>query len=43
MIRVFANGSGDPDSIPGWVIAKTQKMLLDASLFNTALLSTDQG
>ena len=35
MIRVFANGSGDLDSIPGRVIPKTQKMILDASLLNT--------
>ena len=32
---VFANGLGDWDSIPGWVIPKTQKMLLDAALLNT--------
>ena len=35
MIRVFANGPGDLGSIPGRVIPKTQKMVLDASLFNT--------
>ena len=34
-VRVFANGSGDPGSIPGRVIPKTQKMVLDASLLNT--------
>ena len=34
-IRVFANGPGDLGSIPGWVIPKTQKMVLNASLFNT--------
>ena len=33
--RVFANGPGDQGSIPGHVITKTQKMVLDASLFNT--------
>ena len=35
MVRVFANGPGDLGSIPGQVIPKTQKMVLDASLFNT--------
>ena len=35
LVRVFANGPGDMGSIPGWVIPKTQKMVLDASLFNT--------
>ena len=34
-VRVFANGPGDPGSIPGRVIPKTQKMVLDASLINT--------
>ena len=34
-VRVFANGSGDLGSIPGRVIPKTQKMVLDASLLNT--------
>ena len=33
--RVFANGPGDWDSFPGWVILKTQKMVLDATLLNT--------
>ena len=33
--RVFANGPGDLDSIPGRVIPKTQKMVLDASLLST--------
>ena len=33
--RVFANGPGDQDSIPGRVIQKTQKMVLDAALLNT--------
>ena len=32
---VFANGPGDLGSIPGQVIPKTQKMVLDASLLNT--------
>ena len=35
MYRVFANGPGDQGSIPGQVIPKTQKMVLDASLLNT--------
>ena len=34
-VRVFANGSGDLGSIPGRVIPKTQKMVLDASLLST--------
>ena len=33
--RVFANGPEDRGSIPGRVIPKTQKMVLDASLINT--------
>ena len=33
--RVFANGPGDQVSIPGWVIPKTQKMVLDTVLLNT--------
>ena len=33
--RVFANGPGDLGSIPGRVIPKTQKMVLDSSLLNT--------
>ena len=32
---MFANGPGDLGSIPGLVIPKTQKMLLDAALLNT--------
>ena len=32
---VFANSPGDRSSIPGWVIPKTQKMVLVTSLFNT--------
>ena len=35
MGRVFANGPGDLDSIPGRVIPKTWKMVLDISLLNT--------
>ena len=34
-VRVFANGPGDLGSIPGRVIPKVQKMVLDASLLNT--------
>ena len=34
-VRVFAHGPGDLGSIPGRVIPKTQKMVLDASLLNT--------
>ena len=34
MGKVFANGSGDLGSIPGHVIPKTLKMVLDASLLN---------
>ena len=32
--RVFANGPGDLGSIPGRVIPKTLKMVLDTSLLN---------
>ena len=35
MGRVFTNGPGDLGSIPGCVIPKTLKMVLDASLLNT--------
>ena len=35
MNRVFATGSGDRGLIPGRVIPKTQKMVLDATLLNT--------
>ena len=35
MVRVLANGPGDLGSIPGRVIPKTLKMVLDASLLNT--------
>ena len=33
--RVFANGPGELGSIPGHVIPKTLKMVLDTSLLNT--------
>ena len=35
MVSVFANGLGVLGSIPGQVIPKTQKMVLDAFLLNT--------
>ena len=35
MVRVFANVPGDLGSIPGQVMPKTQKMVLDATLLNT--------
>ena len=35
MVRVFASGPRDLGSIPGRVIPKTQKMVLDATLLNT--------
>ena len=35
MKRVFANSSGDRNSVPGRVIPKTQKIVLDAALLNT--------
>ena len=35
MVRVFANSLGDWGSIPGRVIPKTKKMVLDAALLNT--------
>ena len=35
MSRVFANGPGDRGSIPGRVIPKTQKLVLDAALLNS--------
>ena len=34
-VRVFAKGPGDLGSVPGRVIPKTQKIVLDASLLNT--------
>ena len=33
--RVFANSPGDRGSIPHWVIPKTEKMVLDATLLST--------
>ena len=35
MSKVFTNGQGFQGSIPGQVIPKTQKMVLDAALLNT--------
>ena len=35
MVRLFTSGPGDLGSIPGQVIPKTQKMVLDAILLNT--------
>ena len=35
--RVFVNGPGDLGSIPGCVIPKTLKIILDTSLLNTQL------
>ena len=35
MSRVFANGPGDQGLIPGRVIPKTQKIVLDSALLNT--------
>ena len=35
MARVFTNGPGDRGSVPGRVIPKTKKMVLDAFLFIT--------
>ena len=35
MVRVFTNGLVDQGSIPGQVISKTQKMVLDAFFLNT--------
>ena len=34
-VRVFVKGPGDLTSIPGRVIPKTLKMVLDVSLLNT--------
>ena len=34
MVRVFTNGPGDLSSIPGRVIRKTQKMVLNATVLN---------
>ena len=35
MCYVCANSPGNCGSIPGWIIPKTQKMVLDAALLNT--------
>ena len=35
MVRVFADGPGDLGSIPGRIIPKTQKMILDVALLIT--------
>ena len=35
MSKVFAIGPGDRGSIPGGVIPKIKKMVLDTNLFNT--------
>ena len=35
MVRVFAYGPGDLGSLPGRVIPKTLKMVLNVSLLNT--------
>ena len=35
MSKVFANGPGDRSSIPGRVIPKAQKMVLDVTWLNT--------
>ena len=35
MVRMFANGPGDMGSIPGRVIPKTKKMVLDVTLLST--------
>ena len=35
MGQVFASGPGDQVSIPGQVIPKTQKMVLEVTLLNT--------
>ena len=36
LVLLCANGPGEQGSIPGQVIPKTQKMVLDASLLNSA-------
>ena len=35
MVRVFTSGPGDLGSVPGRIIPKIQKIVLDASLLNT--------
>ena len=37
MVRMYTKGPEDWGLIPGRVIPKTQKMVLDASFLNTAL------
>ena len=37
MVIVFTNGPGDWGSIPGRVIPKTLKMVLDATLLNSQI------
>ena len=37
MVRVFTNGPGDLGYIPGRVIPKSWKMVLDTALLNTQL------
>ena len=39
MSRVFANGPGDMGSVPGHVIPKTLKMVLDTFLLNIKYVS----
>ena len=38
MSRVFANGPEDQGSIPGHVIPKTQKMVLDAACLTLSII-----
>ena len=38
MLREFANSPGEVDSIPGRVVPKTQKMVLDDSLLKHSAL-----
>ena len=40
---MFANGPGHLDLIPGRLISKTQKMVLDNSLLNTQHTGMYQG
>ena len=37
MLRVFANGLGDRNSIHGRIMPETQKMILDSALLSTLL------
>ena len=41
--RMFASGLGNWNLIPGQVIPKTQKMVLDTAFLNTALKGMNQG